>query len=54
MRLVTIPQRHPSVAGRILATHASSAIRAAHDREHLAITGDLDVRYRALQYISTL
>jgi len=52
--LVAIPQRHPSVIGRILASHASSAVRAAHDREHLAITGDLDVRYRALQYVSTL
>jgi hypothetical protein len=54
VRLVAIPQRHPSVVGRILASHASSAVRAAHDREHLAITGDLDVRYRALQYVSTL
>ncbi len=54
VRLVAIPQRHPSVVGRILASHASSAVRAAHDREHFAITGDLDVRYRALQYVSTL
>ena len=57
VRLVAVPQRHPSVVGRILASHASSAVRAAHDREHLAITGDLDVRhrvrYRALQYVST-
>jgi hypothetical protein len=54
VRLVAIPQRHPSVVGRILASHASSAVRAAHDREHLAVTGDLDVPYRALQYVSTL
>jgi hypothetical protein len=54
VRLVAIPQRHPSLVGRILASHARSAVRAAHDREHLAITGDLDVRYRALQYVPTL
>jgi hypothetical protein len=54
VRLVTIPQRHPGVVGRILASHASSAVRAAHEREHLAIPGDLDVRYRALQYVPAL
>jgi hypothetical protein len=25
-----------------------------HDREHLAAAGELDVRYRALQYVPTL
>jgi hypothetical protein len=47
MRLVAIPQRHLSVAGPILASHASSAVRAVHDREHLVIPGDLDIQYRA-------
>jgi hypothetical protein len=54
VRLVAVPQRHPSVVGRVLASHACSAVRSAHDREHVAITGGLDVRYRALQYVSTL
>jgi hypothetical protein len=54
VRLVAIPQRHPSVAGRILVSHASSAVRAAHDGEHLAITGDLDVWCHALQDVPAL
>ena len=31
VRLVAIPQGHPSVVGRILPSHASSAVRAAHE-----------------------
>jgi hypothetical protein len=49
---VEIWRWHPRVLGRIPASQASSAVGAAHDREHLAITGGVDVRCDALQYVS--
>jgi hypothetical protein len=54
VRLVAIPQRHPSVVGVILASHASSAVRTVHDREHPAHLGALDLRCEALQYVPTV
>jgi hypothetical protein len=52
--LVAVPERHPRIVGRIPASHARAAVRAAHEREHVAVTDHVDVRCRALQDVPTL
>jgi hypothetical protein len=40
VRVITVPQRDPSVLGRVVAPHRRTPVRTKHEREQIGLEGD--------------